>query len=76
MKAKELAEILLTDPEREVVLSEDAEGNGFNVCHVVEKYKYSKGEIGFEELTEELKKEGYGEEDVMKDGIKAFVLWP
>lgn len=78
MKAKELAEILLQDPERLIVLSSDEEGNDFSILHNCEKYSYDleNRQIGLEELTEELKQEGYGEEDVVKDGVKAFVLWP
>jgi len=83
MKVKELIEQLKKiDPEREVVLSADGEGNSYsplediwekNCCFVEEDR-----ETHFEELTEELKKDGYSEEDIY-DGDKsvpAIVLYP
>ena len=37
---------------------------------------YNEGEIGLEVLTEEKKKQGYTEEDVMTEGVKAVILSP
>lgn len=82
MTVKELiAKLQKVDPNRLVVMSKDGEGNGFSpLCNLVEsKYRSDStwsGEIGLEKLTPSLKKQGYSEEDVMEDGIKALVLWP
>jgi hypothetical protein len=77
MTVKELIERLQKeDPNRIVVLSIDPEGNGYNELRDIATSAYSDGEIGIEELTPELQKEGYREEDVMEDGHKAVVLWP
>lgn len=78
MKAKELIKILQEDPEREIVLSRDAEGNGYEGLYTVDTCKYNEKEreIGLEKLTSELKKQGYSEDDVMDGGVKAFVLYP
>jgi hypothetical protein len=78
MKAKDLIKILQEDPEREIVCAVDSEGNSFNAISVVEKCKYNKRkqEIGIEDLTQDHILMGYSKEDVMKGGVKAFVLWP
>jgi len=78
MKAKQLIKILQEDPEREIVIAADSEGNFFDTVTCVEKYKYSKRdqEIGMEELTQDDIDAGYTKEDLMKGGVKAFVLWP
>ncbi len=78
MKAKELIKILQEDPEREIVLSRDSEGNGYGALYSVSACKFNKkeAEIGLEELTPDLKAIGYSEDDVMKNGVKAFVLYP
>lgn len=78
MKAKELIEILQEDPEREVVMASDSEGNSFDGVSQVSTCKYNseEREIGLEKLTLVEKKMGYSEEDVMQGGVKAFVLWP
>ena len=69
------------DPDRVVVMSRDAEGNGISpfsdlstCAYVAETTWY--GEIGLEELTEENKEQGFSEEDVKHDGEKAICLWP
>lgn len=78
MKAKDLIKILEQCPDREVVLQKDAEGNGYSTLRGAWKGKYDPRyfEVGLEELTEEDIKEGYGEEDLMKDGVKAIILYP
>ena len=68
------------DPERIVVMAKDPEGNGYSpLCDIdTASYKAEStwcGEIGIEELTPELRKRGYSEEDVI-GGQKALVLWP
>ena len=83
MKVKELIELLKQeDPEKEVIMSKDGEGNNFspfadfgNVDTYLADSTWS-GEVGFSELTEELKKDGYEEEDILPDGVPALVLYP
>lgn len=86
MKIKELIEELQKqDPEREVILQKDPEGNGhspFSSCYTgsyVPDSTYS-GSPYLEELTEALKKMGYTEEDVCKPGedgaVAALFLVP
>jgi hypothetical protein len=60
-----------------IVLSRNAEGNGFNELSDIElsSYDHSTREIGLIELTDELREEGYSEEDVL-EGEKAIILWP
>lgn len=82
MKVKELIEILQQeDPERLVILSKDAEGNNYSPLADCSTSAYEaectwSGYIGLEELTPELIKEGYTEEDVLEDGKPCLVLWP
>ncbi len=78
MKAKDLIKILQEDPEREIVVSSDSEGNSFDSVSQVSTAKYDPDErsIGLEKLTPALKKQGYSKEDVMEDGVSAFVIWP
>ena len=76
MTVRELIELLQQeDGERIVVLSRDEEGNGFQPLVDVATAAYRDGDTGIEELTEELREQGYSEEDVMK-GTPAVVLWP
>jgi len=81
MKAKELALILMKHPEREVILQKDAEGNDHSPlsdywfgAYLPDTSWY--GTAGLEELTPELKNQGYSEEDVIKNGIKSIFLVP
>jgi len=77
MTVKELIGILQThDPDRIVILSRDAEGNGFALLESFEPCKYRDGDIGLETLTSELEAAGYSNEDVMRGGKKALCLWP
>jgi hypothetical protein len=77
MTVKELmAKLEEQDPDRIVVLSIDPEGNGFSPLYSVETYMFDSGEIGLEELTDELAEKGYSDDDVMDHGKKAVVLWP
>ena len=73
-----LALLAQEDPDRVVVLSIDPEGNGFNELSGVEASMYDpkRGEVGPEELTEDLVGIGFSNEDIMKNGTKAVVLWP
>lgn len=69
------------DPEMEVVIAIDEEGNGYNPLEDVEtNHMYDKvsHEISLKELTPELIKQGYTEEDLPSDdsAVDAVVLWP
>jgi len=77
MNVRELMEALSElPPDMLVVVSRDAEGNGFTPVHDIETAMYSKGEIGYSELTPELEEQGYCEDDIMADGEPSVVLWP
>lgn len=81
MKIKYLIESLKRcDPNREVVLAKDVEGNSFSPLYDIETGSYETENtwsvrFGIEELTDELKELGYTEEDVVK-GVPCIVLWP
>lgn len=82
MKIKELMELLKGfDPDTIVVMSKDAEGNGYSPLteissgdNYVAENSWS-GYVGPPELTDELRDEGYSEEDIV-DGVPCIVLWP
>ena len=84
MKVKELKQLLDTfNEDDEVVLSKDSEGNGFSPLSGTSQQVYVPettwyGSIYEKEITEEMRKEGYSEEDTYQgnDGINAVVLWP
>jgi hypothetical protein len=81
MKVKELIELLQReDPERLVVVSRDAEGNGFSVLGGVERSRFDTKErqSGIDTLTPELAKQGFGPEDVMEgpNVVRSVTLWP
>lgn len=82
MKVKEMIELLQKeDQEREVIMSKDGEGNSFSPFSDADRTYYKahnawSGETGLEELTPELRRRGCTEEDVMKGGVPALVLWP
>lgn len=83
MKVKELIALLQQeDREKEVIMSKDSEGNNYspfdsfgNENTYVADSTWS-GDTGFLELTPELKKEGYEEEDILTDGVPALVMYP
>lgn len=58
-----------------VILASDAEGNSYSPLDEATAGNYADGEVGLEKLTEEDKKNGYGEEDVL-NGAPAIVLYP
>ena len=80
MKVSELIDLLETvDPDKIVVMSSDSEGNYYHELldfdgDVV--FDSREGEIGYSQLTEELIKDGYGEEDLIEDGVSAVCFWP
>lgn len=76
MKLRELIELLQQeDGERLVVLAIDTEGNGFKPLSEISTAAFEDGDIGLEELTEDLRAQGYSEEDLCY-GEPAIVLWP
>jgi hypothetical protein len=82
MKVKKLIAFLKNyNPDLEVILSRDEEGNGFNLLQNLEdNIVYDKEEhaIYLSELTDKLKAQGYSEDDLYtgKHGVPAIVLWP
>lgn len=80
MKVQDLRTALEGVPDDTVVVvSRDAEGNGFSPLHDAEvgmKYDKANGEIGFGELTPSQMEDGFTDEDLMDDGQDAVVLWP
>lgn len=82
MKVKDLIkELSALDPNALVILQKDSEGNGFSPLEGVdENALYDaenswSGDVGFEVLTDELRKQGYSDEDLGK-GERAVVLFP
>ena len=71
---KELQEL---DPEIYVVMSSDAEGNTYNFLEGINvNCRYRDGGIYLAELTEELKADGYTEEDYSEQGVDCVVFYP
>lgn len=83
MKVKKLLKLLeKIDPNAEVILSSDSEGNSFSLLAYVsdENAGYIKEFGGIQlvdrELTEELKEQGMTNEDVNPKAKKCVILWP
>jgi len=81
MKVKKLIELLQAeDPEREVIMSRDSEGNSYSPLDELStcSYRTLTGEMGLElsDLTSEARSQGYSEEDVPDDGVPTICLWP
>jgi len=78
MKVHELIEQLKKiEPDRDVYLAVDGEGNGFSTLYNIECAAMWQGECRPEKLTPELEAQGYGEGDVAPKGSgKVIVLWP
>lgn len=82
MKVRELIEQLQKiDPEREVIMAGDAEGNSYTPLSSLWEGAYRAempwfGQVGLESLTDEDREAGYGEEDVIEDGVPAVILCP
>ena len=75
-----IEELQKQDPGRVVILQKDSEGNGYSPLAALEPLSYLaettwSGEVGLEVLTDALREDGYGEEDVL-DGMPALVLFP
>ena len=82
MTVAELIEMLKGfGPDRIVVMQKDAEGNGYSplVSTWAGKYRAETtwyGDVGLEALDDELREQGFTEEDVMTSGESALVLVP
>jgi hypothetical protein len=80
MKVSELIEQLQDlDGDLLVVVSQDPEGNGFDtLADVCTNQRYSDVDhhVGLDHLNEDLEEAGFGEEDLMEDGVPCVVLWP
>lgn len=85
MKVKELREKLEDcDPEEEVYVSVDPEGNAFKELYGVDNEFALNTEGRFPDgpwlresaLTEKRKKHGWSEEDVNEDAENVVILWP
>ena len=84
MTVSELLAILRdVDGDRIVVIGKDAGGNNYSPLENVDTGAYRaettwSGRFGFEAsgLTEEARRQGYGEEDVIEDGKPGICLWP
>jgi hypothetical protein len=78
-----IAQLQAFEGHRLVVMAKDSEGNDFSPLDEVygknQAYRAEStwsGDARFETLTPELANQGYGEEDVISDGVPAIVLWP
>lgn len=76
MKVSELIEQLQELPQDlDVWRAKDDEGNGFDEVYTLEEYVMTEdGDIGFRELTPELKELGYNEDDIF-DGEDVIIIW-
>lgn len=79
MKVSQLIdELKKLDPEREVILARDEEGNGFNQLWNVDDNAViddAYEETGIHHLTPGLEDSGYTDEDII-EGKRVVILWP
>ena len=79
MTVEQLIQLLQSfDPTAQVILQRDSEGNGYSPLHGAEgngAWDEKNREYGYADLTLELRKEGYSQEDCV-EGVPAVVLWP
>jgi len=77
MKIKDLIRKLKKlPPETKVLMSRDSEGNGFSYLYEIsDGLKFNGEDIGFPELTDELRSQGYNKEDII-EGEEVICLWP
>ena len=81
MKVSELIEKLeQIDGDTDVLLSLDQEGNAYNHLSTLEEMEYHQEgreiDIGFSELTHDLIKRGYSEDDLLGTCERCVILWP
>lgn len=81
MTVKELIEELAELPQNSlVIMSKDAEGNSYSPYYEFWEGSYMaessyQGEMGISEITDELRAEGFTEED-LNEGVPAVCLCP
>jgi len=76
MKAGELRKLLQSmDDETLVVLSRDAEGNGYSPLGGIYLGAYADGKFGIHTLTDIDREHGYSEDDIVH-GPAAICFWP
>lgn len=79
LKVKELIEQLSRlDPEAVVIMQRDPEGNRYAPCSGAEgsgAWDQYQCAYGYAELTEELREQGYSEQDTIR-GQPAIVIYP
>lgn len=78
-----IARLKKEDPNRVVILSRDVEGNGFSPLYGIWTGAYLPNlhhpwdvNVGLEELTEEDRDNGYGEDDLLPGGEPALIMTP
>jgi len=82
MKLKQFIQILSQeDPELEVIMQSDSEGNGYSPfsSYWIGAYRSITtwyGEAGYDTLTDELIEDGFSEEELITNGTKAIFLGP
>ncbi|CAB4122565.1 hypothetical protein UFOVP29_37 [uncultured Caudovirales phage] len=73
-----ISQLSRLDPRALVILQRDPEGNGYSPLSGTEgngSWDNDEREYGYAQLTPELEKRGYAEEDCI-EGVPAVVLWP
>jgi hypothetical protein len=70
-----IAKLQSVDPRRMVVLSCDAEGNGYSPLHSCWEGAYKDGDAGLDKLTAEDKRAGFSDEDIL-EGEPAMIFTP
>ena len=79
--AELITELQKVDPNRIVILQKDAEGNGHKLLEgvddnaVYEAINSWRGEVKYQTLTDEMRKQGYSDDDV-GEGKPCLVLYP
>jgi hypothetical protein len=81
MKVKDfIKKLMQCNPEADILFSSDSEGNDiYSSCSIETDLAYDPEDIenvGFKELTPELAKMGYKEEDAIKNGISCIIIYP
>ncbi len=77
MNVQELInELKKQDPDRKVFVAVDPEESGFWPLDYVVDGAFKDGERLLEEMTEELRNEGFTDEEICTDGTKSLFLIP
>jgi len=82
MNVRELmAKLMAVDPDREIIMSRDSEGNGYSPLYDLWEGDYSPewGQVYVEALTEEDIEDGWSETDLCPshiEKVKALILNP